>query len=36
VLMSAFTQHGPDYASGVQLVEALVRAITPAVVAESR
>jgi hypothetical protein len=36
VLVSAFTQHGPDYASGVQLVEALVRAITPAVVAESR
>lgn len=36
VLLSAFTQHGPDYASGVRLVEALVRAITPAVVAESR
>ena len=35
VLLSAFTQHGPDYASGVRLVEALVRAITPAVVAES-
>ena len=36
VLLSVFTQHGPDYASGVHLVEALVRAITPAVVAESR
>jgi len=36
VLLSAFTQHGPDYASGVHLVESLVRAITPAVVAESR
>jgi hypothetical protein len=35
VLLSAFTQHGPDYASGVHLVEQLVRAITPAVVAES-
>lgn len=35
VLLSAFTQHGPDYATGVHLVEALVRAITPAVVAES-
>jgi len=35
VLLSAFTQHGPDYAGGVRLVEALVRAITPAVVAES-
>jgi hypothetical protein len=35
VLLSAFTQHGSDYASGVHLVEQLVRAITPAVVAES-
>lgn len=35
VLLSAFTQHGTDYASGVHLVEQLVRAITPAVVAES-
>jgi hypothetical protein len=35
VLLSAFTQHGPDYASGIHLVESLVRAITPAVVAES-
>jgi hypothetical protein len=33
VLLSAFTQHGPDYQSGVDLVEALVKAITPAVVA---
>jgi Beta-lactamase enzyme family len=32
VLMAVLTQHGPDYASGVQLVEALARAITPAVV----
>lgn len=35
VLLSAFTQHGQDYASGVHLVEQLVRTITPAVVAES-
>src|SRR5262249_31679879 len=35
VLLSAFTQHGADYVSGVHLVEAVVRAITAAVVAES-
>jgi hypothetical protein len=34
VLLSAFTQHGPDYVSGIHLVENLVKAITPAVVAE--
>lgn len=34
VLLAAFTQHGQDYASGIQLVESLVKAITPAVVAE--
>jgi len=34
VLLSAFTQHGTDYQSGVRLVEALVKAITPAVVAQ--
>jgi hypothetical protein len=34
VLLSVFTQHGPDFASGVRLAESLVRTITPAVVAE--
>jgi beta-lactamase class A len=34
VLLSVFTQHGPDYAGGVHLVEALAKAVTPAVVAE--
>jgi hypothetical protein len=34
VLLSVFTQHGPDYLSGVHLVEALAKAVTPAVVAE--
>jgi hypothetical protein len=34
VLLSIFTQHGPDYMSGVRLVEALAKAVTPAVVAE--
>jgi hypothetical protein len=34
VLLSAFTQHGPDYLSGVHLVERLVKTITPAVVAQ--
>jgi hypothetical protein len=32
VLMAVLTQHGPAYATGVQLVEALAKAITPAVV----
>lgn len=32
VLMAVLTQHGPDFASGVQLVEALAEAIAPAVV----
>jgi beta-lactamase class A len=34
VLLSVFTQHGPDYLTGVRLVEALAKAVTPAVVAE--
>lgn len=34
VLLSAFTQHGPDYVSGIHLVESLVKTVTPAVVAE--
>lgn len=34
VLLAAFTQHGPDYASGIKLVESLVKTITPAVVAD--
>ncbi|HEY3629978.1 MAG TPA: serine hydrolase [Jatrophihabitantaceae bacterium] len=34
VLLAAFTQHGPDYDSGIDLVESLVKAITPAVVAQ--
>lgn len=33
VLMAVYTQHNPDYQSGVDLVEALARAIVPAVVA---
>ena len=33
VLLAAFTQHGPDYVSGIHLVEGLVKTITPAVVA---
>jgi beta-lactamase class A len=31
VLLSIFTQHGPDYVSGVHLVEALAKAVAPAV-----
>ena len=34
VVLAAFTQHGPDFVSGIHLVEALVKAITPAVVAQ--
>jgi len=34
VLLSVFTQHGTDYQTGVNLVEALVKALTPAVVAK--
>ncbi|HEY7049749.1 MAG TPA: serine hydrolase [Jatrophihabitantaceae bacterium] len=33
VVLAAFTQHGPDFVSGVHLVESLVKTITPAVVA---
>jgi len=32
VLMAVLTQHGPDFATGVDLVEALAKAIAPAVV----
>lgn len=33
VVLAAFTQHGGDFVGGIHLVESLVKAITPAVVA---